>query len=301
MARNPGARQTPSTGRLVAGTPSPTDPMVGIVVPDVANPMFPVMIRAMEDQLETRGFAAVFAETRDSPRRQAQVVDMLLRMQVRGLILASARRHEPIVQRCRTLGIPVVGLNRVPDEPGCPGIGPANRAGIGLAVAHLVRLGHRRIAHVAGPQTVSTGYERRLGYERALLEHGLEQDPRLLSFSIDYTIEEGRRACVALLAGGASFTAIVAANDLIALGCCHELAAQGLRCPEDVAVTGFNDLECDAGVSPVLTSVSIGYAAMARRAADLLLAEIAGVAAPPPPPILPQLVVRRTCGAGQWG
>src|SRR5262249_58623580 len=110
------------------------------------------------------------------------------------------------------------------------------------AVPHLVDLGHRRIAHVAGPPATTNGILRRAGFEEALAKRGLPHDESSVMVCDRYAIDEGERACTELLARDAGFTAIVAGNDTIALGCFDALARAGLRCPDDISVVGCNDM-----------------------------------------------------------
>jgi LacI family transcriptional regulator len=173
-----------------------------------------------------------------------------------------------------------------------------DNAGISLAVSHLVALGHTRIAHLAGPQDLSTGRERREGFARAMKREGLQHDDSLVAIADSFSEVEGQRALGSLIDGAVRFTAVVAGNDLLALGCYDALSARGLRCPADVSVTGFNDMPFVDKLAPPLTTVRIQHYEMGVRAATALLTEIRDPAAAKADIKLePTLVVRGSTAA----
>ena len=129
-----------------------------------------------------------------------------------------------------------------------------------LAVEHLAGLGHQRIAHVAGSQTLYTGWSRNQGFVDAMRALGFELDPGLTVFSEAFTEPEGARCCGELLDRRRDFTAIVAANDLLALGCYDALEQRGLSCPDDVSVVGYNDMPFVDRFRPALSTVRVHVA-----------------------------------------
>ena len=147
--------------------------------------------------------------------------------------------------------------------------------GMRLAVDHLVALGHQRLAHLAGPSGFSTGQARRLGFEQAVRAHGL--DPAAVEACEAYSIDAGDAAMTRLLAADVSCTAVVAANDLIALGALQALQRQGVAVPQAMSLIGHNDMPLLAQISPPLTSVRIQHYEMGYRAARLLLEALQGV------------------------
>jgi LacI family transcriptional regulator len=156
-----------------------------------------------------------------------------------------------------------------------------------------VGLGHRLIGNVAGPQNVSTGHRRHLGFEDAMQAAGLEIDPGHVSFADAFTESEGSRGCAEILGHEPCVTAIVAANDRLAMGCYDTLAAAGLRCPEDVSIVGFNDMPFIDRLQPPLTSVRVPQREIGTTAADLLLAQLGdGEAAAQEILLEPELIVR---------
>jgi LacI family transcriptional regulator len=249
---------------------------VGVLIPDITNPVFPLILRGIEDALGPLGYTAIIANTDGEAARDALTLERMLARRVDGLILATARRQDPVVARCIAEDLPVVLINRMTSDIGeITAVVNQDARGIALAVAHLAGLGHRRIAHLAGPQHLSTGHERLEGFIAAMTESGLVAEPRLIATAPAYNVAEGERAMYALLDGGGfaqgGFTAVVVANDLLAIGCYDALAARGLRCPGDLSITGYNDMPFVDKLSPPLTTIRIQHYEMGVRAARLLL------------------------------
>jgi LacI family transcriptional regulator len=248
---------------------------IGVVIPDITNPVFPPILRGIEDALAAVGYTAIIANTDGAPDRDATVLEHMLVRRIDGLILATARRKDPVIDRCVAEEIPLVLINRTTGkDSSVPSVVNDDAGGIGLTVAHLAGLGHRRIAHVAGPQDLSTGNERHRGFLAAMKRAGLKADPNLIAFASAYTEREGQRAMLSLLDRKKRFTAVVAANDLLAIGCYDALTSRGLACPLDVSVTGFNDMPFVDKLSPPLTTVRIQHYEMGLQAAKILLERI---------------------------
>jgi LacI family transcriptional regulator len=276
----PVARRVRAAARRLGYAPDPIasglrtrrSAMVGVVVPDIANPVFPLILRGIEAELAAAGYTAIVANTDNDPRRASEILDRLAARRVDGAILATATYADDLAGHCRTLALPVVLVNRAIDGDALSAVVNDDESGIALAVAHLAAQGHRAIGHVAGPQSLSTGRTRRKGFATAMKAHGLSAGP--WSAAGSFAIDAGARACAKLLAGAPRVTAIVAANDLLALGCYDELARRGLRCPQDVSVTGYNDMAFADRFAPPLTSVRIAHRRMGEEAARLLITEI---------------------------
>jgi LacI family transcriptional regulator len=244
---------------------------VGVLIPDITNPVFPLILRGIEDALGPLGYTAIIANTDGDSARDALTLERMLARRVDGFILATARRQDPVVARCVAEDLPVVLINRMTSGiAGITAVVNEDARGIALAVNHLAALGHRRIAHLAGPQHLSTGHERLEGFVAAMTGSGLVAETRLIAVAPAYNVAEGERTMHALLEIG-GFTAVVTANDLLAIGCYDALAARGLRCPGDLSITGYNDMPFVDKLSPPLTTIRIQHYEMGVRAASLLL------------------------------
>jgi LacI family transcriptional regulator len=266
---------------------------VGVVVPDLRNPLFPPIARGIEERLEPAGYTSLLANTDNDPERERLSFDALSARQVDGFITASARREHPLLQELAGNGRPLVLVNRATDDDALPSVVPDDRDGMRQALEHVVGLGHKRIAHLAGPFVLSTGVHRYEGFVQAMESFGLELDDELVRVGDRYAEAEGARLCRELIAGGREFTAILAGNDLMALGCIDALREAGIDCPRDVSVVGFNDMDWSDRFSPPLTTVRVPHQRLGTEAAGLLLERLADPTAPARHIVLPvELVVR---------
>jgi LacI family transcriptional regulator len=247
---------------------------VGVIVPDIQNPLFPPIIRGLDDRLGEAGYTALIANTDNDAARERVDFEAMRARQVDGIVTATARADHELLHEVAASGTPVVLVNRRVQDGSLPSATADDRAGARLAVEHLVELGHTRIAHLAGPQDLSTGLQRHEGFAEAMRDAGL--DAALVRIGRAFTEPEGARLCQALVDDAEPFTAIVAGNDLMALGCYDVLAARGIDCPGHVSIVGFNDMPFADRFSPPLTTVGIPQYELGVAAAELLLERLQG-------------------------
>ncbi len=271
---------------------------IGLVVPDLTNPLFPPIVRGIEEVLEAAGYSGLIVNTDNDPGRERTQIESLRSRQVEGLIVATALLEHPLLEQLHREGVLMVMVNRRPDGIDVPSITPDDATGIGLAVQHLADLGHRRIAHLAGPASTSTGMVRARAFRGAVRDLGLDDDPALTRVCDLWSEASGADALRSLLDAGADVTAVVAGNDLIALGCYDVFFERGIDCPGDMSVVGFNDMPFLDKLRPPLTSVSIPHHQIGTEAARLLLDAIAEPTRPARSVMLPlSLVVRGSTAA----
>jgi LacI family transcriptional regulator len=244
---------------------------VGVLIPDLTNPLFPPIMRGIEDRLGEAGYTLLTVNTDNDPELERHHLQALRDRQVDGFIAATARLHADLLAEVAAAGTPVVLVNRSLEDGSLPAVTVNDRHGSKLAVDHVAALGHKRIGYVAGPQNVSTGHQRYLGFIEAMHDAGLEASPERTSFSDAFSEPEGSRACEELLGREPNVTAVVAANDRLALGCYDTLEAHGLTCPDDVSVVGFNDMPFVGRLRPPLTTVRVPQREIGTVAADVLL------------------------------
>jgi LacI family transcriptional regulator len=269
---------------------------IGVIVPDIQNPLFPPIIRGIDDCLGQAGYTPLIANTDNDPDRERVDFEAMRTRAVDGFVTATARLDHELLDEIATGGTPLVLVNRRVEDGSLPSATADDAAGVRLAVEHLVERGHRRIAHLAGPQEVSTGRQRCEGFRAAMEHAGL--DPSLVKVGRAFTEPEGARLCEELLAGGEAVTAIVAGNDLMALGCYDVFAARGVDCPGQISVVGFNDMPFADRFAPPLTTVRIPHYEIGVAAAKLLLDLLQGTHDGATEVVLPpELVVRGSTGA----
>ncbi len=244
---------------------------IGVVVPDITNPVFPPIIRGIEDALAKRGYLAILANTDGRLDQEAEIADLLRARGVDGLVLASVEREDKAVSRLAAEGLPIVTVNRRVEDQTVSSVVNDEDAGILDVLQHLASLGHRRVANVAGPQAMSTGVDRYRAFERYRRALKLELDPELVVFASGFNEEEGDARAEELLGRGAKFTALVCANDRLAIGAIAALRRHGIECPTDVSVTGYNDMPLVDRLSPPLTTVRIQQYEVGFEAAGTLV------------------------------
>jgi LacI family transcriptional regulator len=247
--------------------------VLAVVIPDITNPFFAALFRGVEDAASPRGYNVLLCNTDGSPARQRSHLQSLHARRVDGVIMASSFLKDPTVSWLRHQGIPFVLVNRFSDEGYDPFVGSDDLLGGRLATEHLIELGHRRIGHLAGKLTVSTGVMRRRGYLAALAERGMTADPRLVAES-GYTEDGGALAAERLLALPDRPTAIFAVTDMTAVGAYGVARRMGLRIPEELAIVGYNDIPLATRMVPALTTVHVPIHDFGAAAARLLLEQI---------------------------
>jgi LacI family transcriptional regulator len=265
---------------------------VGVVIPDLTNPVLPPIVRGIEETLGEHGLAVLLADTDNSPAREEALVAQLEARRCEGLIVATATRESPTVRRLAGGDVPTVLVTRDVDGGSLPLVAGDDAAGVRAAVHHLARLGHERIAYLTGPPELSTTQTRLRAFSAAIAELRPGAAP-VVRHGEAFTAPVGRRLAAELLRGGPAVTAILAGNDMVAVGVYEALAAAGLRCPQDVSVAGHNDMPLVDRIDPPLTTVAIPQREIGVAAAQLLLERLDGTPRAPERRLLPtRLVVR---------
>jgi LacI family transcriptional regulator len=247
---------------------------IGVLIPDLNNPLFPPMLRGLEDRLGEYGYVTLLGNTDTDLSKERLVFDQMRARHVDGFVLATATRNSPILAEAVEAELPVVLMNRTAEDYPFSSVSVDNEQGERAAVAHLTALGHTRIGHIAGPQDISTGVARLNGFNEGMRSHGLTIAEGQVVYASSYSIEEGVRCTRELLAAHGDLTAISAANDMLAVGCYGALDELGLGCPQDVSVMGFNDMPFMDRLRPPLTSIRFQHYQLGTEAARLLIERI---------------------------
>jgi LacI family transcriptional regulator len=271
---------------------------IGVLVPDLTNPLFPPIVRGIEDALATVGYTALLANSDNDPDKERLHFQTMKDRQVEGFIMATAERDHPLIEDAIAADVPIVLVNRTVDSSDVFAVITDDHKGTALAVDHLVGLGHVRIAHVGGPERYSTGKARYGGYLDAMKAASLKPDRKIIRFARTFTETEGAKVFKKLLDERKEFTAVVAGNDLLALGCYDVLADAGLRCPEDISIVGYNDIPFLDMLQPPLTTIRIPHYEIGSRATELVIERLQNPSTEPVTVKLePQLVVRGSTSA----
>ncbi len=280
-------------------------PVVGVIVHDITDPYFAEVVRGVEDAAAVGGVLVITCSSDRISEREHSYVRLLRSMRASTLIFAGSGLVDPVlnveigkhVEAMRAYGAAVVRLS--PHADGEADIGVDNAAGVARMIVALGELGHRQIAFLAGPSSLYVSHQRLAGYRRGLAEAGLPYDERLV-VSTGFNREGGALGIDALLASGVPFTAVSAANDLLALGALERLAGLGIRVPNDLSVAGFDDIQTASMATPGLSTVRLPLHEIGRRAYAYAEALLAG--RQPDPQVLPtELVLRGSTAAPGCG
>jgi len=268
---------------------------IGVMLPDLTNPFLPPILRGIEDVLTKHGYVSLIGNTDNDAAMELKLVETLRARRVDGFIIATTKRTHPIIENIADSGTPIVLINRTTDRNDISAVINDNAAGIRDAVNHLVQLGHSRIVHIAGPTFLSTGRDRAKAFKEAMHDHKLPVSEVDIVSCQHYGIAEGCAATKQIFATRSDVTAIVAANDRIALGALQGLRDLQLSCPDDVSVVGFNDMPFVDLITPPLTTVRVNQYAVGTQAAEVLLDRIANSNAITKTVVLPvKLIIRGT-------
>ena len=266
---------------------------IGLIIPDLTNPLFPPIVRGIEDVLRPIGYNAWIVNTDNRADLEASAVESFRQRNVEGFVFATAHLEHPLLEEMAAASTPMVLINRRLASADVPSVTSDDATGVAMAMQHLYDLGHRKIVHLAGPQDLSTGVTRRRAFRQSLEDLGLPAEPDRVFICEAWSQESGTRGMLALLDSAPEFTAVLAGNDLLALGAYDAFAERGLHCPDDISVIGFNDMPFMDKVSPPMTTVRIPHYEIGAEAARLLLEVLEDPTRHPRSLLLPLTLVKR--------
>ncbi|HXM99561.1 MAG TPA: LacI family DNA-binding transcriptional regulator [Candidatus Dormibacteraeota bacterium] len=269
---------------------------IGMVVPDIANPFFPMVVRGAEDAAQKRGYNLLLCNSDDNQAKEESSIELLLSKRVDGILLTKATCgiSPSLLQMIREMKIPIVMVMRTFPKISKDAVITDDYQGAYEAVCHLARAGRKRIALIGGPMKVSNGKARWKGFRDALKAHGLTYDPTLV-IEGDYRTESGYRAGHLLLSRRPD--GVYVANYLMTVGFLKAAEEIGLHCPEDFGLVSFDDYPWLGIFRPRLTTVELPKYQLGFEAGELLLDRIAGKNGPAVlRKLLPELRVRESCG-----
>ena len=273
---------------------------IGLLISDIANPFFPDVVRGVEDVASAHGYSVILCNTDENADKERHYLDVLLDKRVDGFVVTPSGGNQEYFQELLTAGIPISFVDRwLPgievDTAMVDNVEAAYRA-----VTHLIGHGHRRIAVMVASLQSSAIMERVAGYRQALDDAGIPVQPAYVAESRS-NIEAAQTRATVLLAQDPRPTAVFGTNNLVTIGCMHALVGQGLRCPEDVAVVGFDDFAWAAAFHPALTTVAQPSYTLGQRATELLMQRLSHMhdtAVPVHQEMLrATLVIRESCGS----
>ncbi|PFG32821.1 LacI family DNA-binding transcriptional regulator [Sanguibacter antarcticus] len=275
--------------------------LVGLIVPELTNPVFPAFAQTIESMLSQRGYTPLLCTQSPGGTTEDEYIEMLLDHSIDGILFISGLHADTQASRVRyeqlrNRGVPLVFINGYAPEIDAPFISADDMAAMELSVRHLVSLGHRRIGLATGPDRFITARRKLEGFSDALSRHlGIEDSSPHVATSL-FTVEGGQAAGGDLIDSG--HTAIVCGSDLMALGVVRAAHQRRMNVPHDLSVVGYDDSPLIAFTDPPLTTVRQPVSAMSHAAISALLSVINGTSAPRSELLFhPELIVRNSTGA----
>lgn len=230
--------------------------VIGLLLPSITNPFFPEIERGIEDMATALGYSIILCNTDYDSEREKKYLKLLIERQVDGIIyaLSVAEENYESIETLKKRGIPFVVFDKYVKDEKVPYIYTENEEPTCNMVKYIIDKGHKKIAFISGPLEYITAKDRLNGYKRALKEKDINLDPSLIKYEA-YTMEGGEVATEALLKEKKEFTAIACANDLIAIGALKTLRKHNIKVPEEVSITGFDNIDITDVTYPRITTV----------------------------------------------
>jgi LacI family transcriptional regulator len=245
-----------------------------LILPDISNPFFPELARAVEDVASTYGFTVIFCNTDGQVGKEKKYMDALKSKNIDGIIFASNTLGQEDVDKLTSYNIPYVCLDRAPTNKTCSVVRSNNREGGKIAVKHLLESGCKKIGHIYGPQDLIPAKERLIGYEESV--KAFEWFSPSLMVLGDFGIGGGIKATEILMKRHPDIDAIFAGNDLMAVGALKALHRMGIKVPEQVAVCGFDGINMTEITEPELTTIAQPIYDMGALVSRILIKKIEG-------------------------
>jgi LacI family transcriptional regulator len=239
--------------------------LYGLIISDITNPFFPELVKSFDDIAVTHGQEVLVANTNYDPERMKICVARMLQRKVDGVAIMTSEMDDRLVQVFSRRHIPLVFLDTGSLAPGVSCVRIDYSAGIDAAVHHLIELGHRRIAFISGPMRLASARVRHKAFMECTARDHLDANPNLIQEG-NHRFDGGRDAMKRILDSQARPTALMASNDLTAIGAMGAIAEAGLRVPKDISVVGYDDIQLSSFTMPPLTTVSLPRAEIASAA-----------------------------------
>ncbi len=244
---------------------------IGLVVPDISNPFFSSVARGAEEVASEHGYTVLLCNTGEDASREIEVLNLLHERYVDGVIVCGSRQEDEVLRKALAQFQAAVLINRRVQGGSIPAILVDDTLGGYQNTEHLLQLGHTAIGFLAGPAASYSGARRLEGYENALADAGVDRMVEWVQYCTP-TVAAGEVAAHRLLDAQPELTALFCYNDLVAVGALRACAALGKRVPDEMAITGFDDILLATLVSPALTTCHVPRAQMGSQAVSMLLA-----------------------------
>lgn len=247
--------------------------IIAVITEDITNPFTSLIIKGIEETTVKNNYNIIFGNGDGNLNKEKRYLDILLQKQIEGLIYISTVSRE-IKDFYLNVNIPVIFAYSYSLTPDIPSVIPDDVYGGYIATEYLIKLGHRKIAFISGPISYKASIDRLTGSKDAFKTYGLEWDDRVVKYCKEWDQESGYKEALELLSTGIIPTAIVAGNDLIAVGVMDAIRNAGLKVPEDISIIGYDNREVCEYIRPRLTTIKLPLVEIGRKSAEVLIKSI---------------------------
>ncbi|NSW90804.1 MAG: LacI family DNA-binding transcriptional regulator [Firmicutes bacterium] len=271
---------------------------IGIVVPDISEVFFAHVIKGIDEVLSNNGYSIILCDTGEKPEKEELYLNLLIEKQIDGIILATVSKKHVTLQRIIDKALPVIFIDNLPNlKRGYDSVMIDNSKASYIAVEHLIKLGHRNIGIITGKQDETTGYERLLGYKKALQDNNIKVDENLITIG-DFKEKSGYENMKILLERNKDITAVYVVSSKMTYGAIKAITERGLKIPKDIALVGFDVHDPSGLITPSITTMIQPEEHIGQVAAELILKRLKENGERHNQKIIlePELLIRDSCG-----
>lgn len=262
--------------RIARGMVTKKSNILGLILPDISNPFFPDLVRGVEDTASNYGYNIILCNTDNNKDKEEAYIRVLKENHVAGIIFTSViRKKDRNIKLLLESKIPFVLMDRNININNVPKVFTDNISGMYEMISYLIQNGHQSIAYISGPNLNSSTDQRLKGYKMALTDAGIPIDLGIIKEG-NYKMDSGRTCMIELLKENKKFTAVACANDMMAVGALDVLKDRGIKIPDEISITGYDDILMTTVISPKLTTVAQPKYEMGCIAAELLIKQVQG-------------------------
>ena len=271
--------------------------ILGLIISDIVNPFFPELVKSFEFAATHHGYEVIVANTDYNPDRMATCVRRMIERQADAVAILTSEIEPHLIDELSRRQVPIVFLDVGKVRPLMSNIRVEYETGIREAVRHIVSLGHKRIGFIAGPHTLKSARARRAAFLKCMSECGIG-DKRRVVVEGNHKVDGGDKAMTKILSMVGRPTAVLASNDLTAIGAMRAITRARLHVPDDISLIGFDDIELSEFTQPPLTTIRLSRAEVGERAFDVLYRNLVGQSSHGEEiKVSPTLILRQTTAA----
>lgn len=249
--------------------------ILGLIISDIVNPFFPELVKSFEFAATRHGYEVIIGNTDYNPDRMATCVRRMIERQADAVAILTSEIERHLIDELSRRKVPIVFLDVGKPRPLMSNISVDYGEGIREAVRHIVSLGHKRIGFIAGPHNLKSARTRRIAFLKCISQCGIKNDQRIVVEG-SHKVDGGDRAMTQMLSLSDPPTAVLASNDLTAIGAMRAITRARLRVPDDISLIGFDDIELSLCTQPPLTTIRLSRIDLGQKAFDALYGNLSG-------------------------